>query len=344
MVQRGECAIYDKWQRAKEAVKAGADLVIELPAYYVLQSADVFAKGAVEILDRCKIVDAISFGCELGNTDKLYEIADIMSWESYNSSVKEFINMGQSYPKACENALLRFLPDANEDIFKPNNTLGICYIKAIKNLGSKMKTLCVKRNNDYHSDKTNDEYMSASQIRKMIVNNEDYSKYADMCSDKSLYLIKNAETYILGTLRNSSADKLRKIKGYEDGLGELIINSAKKACTLDELFEMCVSKRYTLHRIKRFVMCAMLDISYEEKAEYVRVLAIGKNGGKLLKEIKEKSDLSIITKLADYKSSNLMIKTDIAASDFAALCAEDVKLRYGGKDYTTTPYIKKSSQ
>ena len=51
MVQRGEPAVYDKWTRARMAVEYGADLVIELPAYYALQSADNIAYGAVKILD-----------------------------------------------------------------------------------------------------------------------------------------------------------------------------------------------------------------------------------------------------------------------------------------------------
>ena len=51
MVQRGDVAIYDKWTRAKAAIENGADLVVELPVCYVLQSADVFARGAVEIIN-----------------------------------------------------------------------------------------------------------------------------------------------------------------------------------------------------------------------------------------------------------------------------------------------------
>lgn len=341
MVQRGECAILDKWQRAKSAIDAGADLVIELPAYYVLQSADIFAKGAIEILNKLGIIDAISFGSECGNIESLSKAAKIMESDEFNSIIKSKLDSGMSYPAASQMALAECMPGVDDNFFKPNNTLGICYIKALQNLKSGITALCIKRDNDYHGQASNDGYMSASEIRRMMRNNESYESYADLYADKELYDLKNAESYILGVLRNSSRKKFKTIKGYEDGLGDLIFNSAKKACSIDELFDMCTSKRYTLHRIKRYVMSILLDICYDSDPDYVRVLGIGRNGGKLINKIKEYSSLDIITKLADYKKENEMLKTDIKATDFCSLCANNTELRYSGKDYTTSPYVKK---
>ena len=62
-VQRGEPAIVDKWIRAQLALENGADLVVELPFLVAVQSADHFAKGAVEILSRLGI-DQLIFGTE----------------------------------------------------------------------------------------------------------------------------------------------------------------------------------------------------------------------------------------------------------------------------------------
>ena len=165
MVQRGECAIFNKWQRAKAAIDAGADLVIELPAYYVLQSADVFAYGGVKLLDSLKIVDGFSFGCECGDTALLKKAADVMTdaQSGYDQALKHEMQKGLAYPKACENALLACNIENATELSKPNNTLGICYLKAIKQINSKLIPFCVKRNNDYHSDNTNDSYMSATE-------------------------------------------------------------------------------------------------------------------------------------------------------------------------------------
>ena len=62
-VQRGEPAIVDKWTRAQMALENGADLVVELPFFTAVQSADYFAAGAVDILSRLGI-DSLTFGTE----------------------------------------------------------------------------------------------------------------------------------------------------------------------------------------------------------------------------------------------------------------------------------------
>ena len=92
MVQRGDVAIFDKWTRAKAAVQNGADLVIELPVCYVLQSADNFALGAVEILNGLN-ADGISFGSEYADEELLKRIAEIKKSEpeEYKKTFKEYL-------------------------------------------------------------------------------------------------------------------------------------------------------------------------------------------------------------------------------------------------------------
>ena len=43
-VQRGECALADKWTRAGLALEGGADLVLELPLPWAISSAEGFAR------------------------------------------------------------------------------------------------------------------------------------------------------------------------------------------------------------------------------------------------------------------------------------------------------------
>ena len=76
MVQRGDVAIYDKWTRARAAIENGADLVVELPVCYVLQSADIFARGAVEIMSAMGS-EGIAFGSECTDLELLETIAKI---------------------------------------------------------------------------------------------------------------------------------------------------------------------------------------------------------------------------------------------------------------------------
>ena len=51
-VQRGEPAVIDKWARTEMALRCGADIVLELPTVFALSSAEYFATGAVDVLQK----------------------------------------------------------------------------------------------------------------------------------------------------------------------------------------------------------------------------------------------------------------------------------------------------
>ena len=343
MVQRGECAIFDKWTRAKMAIDGGADLVVELPAIYALQSAEKFACGAVSLLQEMGIADALCFGAETADTDSLKKAAKMIYDPStqYVDALKSQLSGGIGYPAASAFALKSVLPDLPESIFEPNSTLGITYIASLLKLNSSIVPFCVERKNDYHSDKSFDGFKSATAIREMIRLCNDYSQFAPDYSSYPVHSLKNAESYILGFFRRISPEALTGVAGYENGLENLLINSAKKACSLEEFFAMCTTKRYTLHRIKRFCMCAILGIHKEvAKPDYIRILAFNSKGAALIRDIKEKSNLIPVTKTADYRGSEAF-EIDIAATDFAALCCENTKERFCGKDFTRSPYVLK---
>ncbi len=338
-VQRGDVAIFDKWQRAKLAIDGGADLVIELPAYYALQSADNFALGAISILDSLKCVDYVAFGAETDEFELLKSAGKLIANPSkeYADALKFKINSGASYPASCEYATRQCLNIEDDSFFSPNNTLATAYISALYRLSSKIEPICVKRDNSYHSKNSKDGYMSASAIRDMLENGEDYLSFAPDYSCLTKYHMSNASSYIMGFFRNADSEALKDIKGYEEGLANLIKSSAKKACNLDQMFSMCVSKRYTLHRIRRFCICALLNIRGDLKPEYIRVLGLNKKGTEILKKIKQNSPLTIVTKASDFKSP--MYDIDIASTDLASLCADVENLRFAGKDFLTSPYV-----
>ena len=78
-VQRGEPAVFDKRVRARAAVDAGADLVLELPVTAALQSAEGFAAGGVRILSALGC-GYLSFGCESGSGEALFRAAEAVSY------------------------------------------------------------------------------------------------------------------------------------------------------------------------------------------------------------------------------------------------------------------------
>ena len=341
MVQRGEVAICDKWERASIALQNGADLVIEIPAYYVLQSADNYAYGSVALLNSLGVVDTLVFGSESGDCEKLRTIADIITDEpaDYSEALAKAMDKGMSYPSACEYALKTYM---NTDFeFTPNDILGINYIKAINQLGSTITPYAIRRTNDYHSTDANCNMASATAIRNMIKNGEDISSHVPQ-PPASIYLTSALSAMVLGFFRTAKADSLTDIIGMEEGLANRLISCAKTATDYDSFVDLCITKRYTRHRIQRVIMCCLLGIRNGCKMDYVRILGMNDKGRELLSEIKTKCDLQIVTKTADFTPhDNSMFGYDILSTDIAALCCEDAAQRTASKDYTTSPCIQK---
>jgi len=109
-IQRGEPALLDKFTRADLAVKNGIDLVIELPLYYSVATAEHFAFGSIKLLDECG-TNFISFGAETNNLEKLKSIATLLNNEpmTYSAELKKQLETGISYPEARANAVSEVL-------------------------------------------------------------------------------------------------------------------------------------------------------------------------------------------------------------------------------------------
>ena len=106
--QRGEPALVNKWARAEMALKAGADLVFELPFVFAARSAYHFARGGVSLLQRTGITTHLSFGSELGEIKPLQEVARILHQEppEFVHLLKTQLRKGNSYPQARSIALV----------------------------------------------------------------------------------------------------------------------------------------------------------------------------------------------------------------------------------------------
>lgn len=188
-VQRGMPAIMPKRLRAEMALKCGAAAVFELPLCYATGSAELFALGAVSLLDRLGIVDSLCFGSECGNLDALKKAAAILTDEpeGYRVLLKEHLKNGRSYPAARQAALSEYLrdPSCTDLLSDPNNILGIEYLKALRKTGSSIRPYTLQRKGAHYHDRTfsPDHYSSASAIRSLLA-----------CSASSLQTDQPGET------------------------------------------------------------------------------------------------------------------------------------------------------
>ena len=341
MVQRGEVAVCDKWHRAATAVDNGADLVIEIPTCYVLQSADNYAYGAVSLLHSLGVVDCLSFGSECGDTDTLWKVADIISHEpeEYSDALKSALSRGNGYPAACAYALSRIMGKDFE--FSPNDILAVNYIKAIHKLQSTIAPVAIHRTNNYHSTDADKAISSATAVRALIADGKDISSFVPDVPDTT-YHTRNIESLILGFFRTAKPEQLENITGMEKGLANRLISCAGESSGYDSFIDACSTKRYTRHRIQRVVMSCILGLMGGCSMDYVRVLALSKKGCELLAQIKKTCPLTPVTKAADFvPGANSMFRYDILSTDIAALCCDNQSQRTASKDFTTSPYVQK---
>ena len=335
-VQRGEFAINNKWERAKNALLNGADLVLELPTYYVIQSAQNFAYGAVNLLNSLGIIDYISFGSESENIDELNKISDIVGGldNDFNELFKQFMDEGLSYPLSKNLALSK--KGFNE--LTPNNLLGIYYLHALKKLKSDIKPINVKRYKTFHNEcEENSDFATASYIRDMMKESgldvSNYIPQKNTIGEK--FFLENISDYVLGFLRFS--DISDKLIGYEEGLSCYIKDCAKKTNSIEQFYNISPTKRYTKSRIRRCVLAALIGLNKNKKLDYVRVLGFNENGAKMLKKIKEKCPLPLVVKTADFKpGSDSMFNYDILSTDLAYFSSKNKII---GMDYKTSPII-----
>ena len=327
-VQRGEPAVIDKYARTSAALKAGADIVVELPVYYALSSAENFAKGAVLTLNTMKAA-SICFGAETDNADCLAKISRTIISES--PEYKAILNKeGLSYPAARQTALLEYLPECKDIITGSNNILAIEYIKAILYNNLNMTYYPVLREGaGYNDDTDTAEYASAFGIRKMLMSDEhdrlktyldDFSNIFNhkMLFIKQICIINNTDF----------ADRLAEYEDISPDIANRFAGTFTGSDTITEFAMKVKSKNIVYSRICRCIMHIILEIrksmsdSYNN-IPYIRLLGFNKTGQQYLGSIKKELDVPFITKAADYKKELIF---DLACSD---IYAQAVYEKYG---------------
>ena len=170
--QRGEIAVMDKFTRARHAVLAGADVVIELPTVFATANAETFANGAIKVIDSLGCVDGICFGVESGKKQDFIELANALNQESkeYKKSLKAFLEQGVSLAKAKFLAVKEVYGDKfNEQLTcLPNNILGLEYTKAILKQNPDIDIYPMLRDGDHNDVTFKRGITSATSIRGVL--------------------------------------------------------------------------------------------------------------------------------------------------------------------------------
>ena len=213
-LQRGIPSILSKHCRAEMALRAGADLVIEIPSVWACSSAEYFANGGVNTLLNTGVITHLGFGAETTKLSMLKTLARIFveNNPSVQSNLFSMIRSGNNYATARANSLntlidfvsankiltdsinsgdihLLELADSNinEVLSASNNILGIEYLKVLlKNNSSVIPISLPRKGGTYNTQEITGRFSSATSIRNDIFKNIDTNldSYSKMGADE----------------------------------------------------------------------------------------------------------------------------------------------------------------
>ena len=349
--QRGEAAMLNKYIRARQALLAGVDLVIELPVLYGTGSAEYFAEGAVKLLHSLGCIDTLCFGCESEDLSLLRQIAKLLTAEDdvYRSELKLQLKAGNSYPKARTLALIKSaserqlsLPEDLSILQQPNTILAIEYLKALTCYSDTIEPYIIRRKaSSYHSTELSS-CSSASAVRTIYETKgpvEDLKQalpshvYDDLFQEYKRSAPMKTEffyPYIQFCLWQNQ-QPLSEYLDISEDLANRIHTVYSPSQTYQELVEAILNKQYTATRIQRSLLHLLLGITAHDmelqreskSIHYARVLGFRRNSSALLRQIRSCTSIPIVQQPAkaieQFRFNNIpayhLLYQDIASAE-----------------------------
>lgn len=344
-VQRGECAVTDKWTRAEMALAGGVDLVLELPTVWATASAEGFARGAVAVLKATGVVDVLSFGSECGELAPLEELARCLNSPDFPSALRRELGPKRPFARCRRQAAARLLGEETAALLdSPNNNLGVEYLRF---LPSGMEAVTIPRRGAGHdSDTERDGFPSASLLRQ-------YLRAGDMTSASPFLPLpwrgeaadmKYLERAMIARLRSMTLEEAEALPDSGDGLAARLLCAARQTASLEELYALTKTRTYAHSRVRRLALCALLGLREQHRPAappYIRVLGFNSRGRELLKKMNRTAALSFFVKPAHNRRLSPQAQTLFALedrfTDLFSLCFPTP--RPGGLEWTTGPVI-----
>ena len=292
-VQRGHPAIFDKELRARAALEAGADLVLELPVQYCLSSAEGFAAGAVSILGT--FCHEMSFGAEHPDREALMATAAALLSPDFPRHLRRHLDAGLSFPAARAKALADMGTD-NTLLSSPNDILAVEYCKAILAQNSPMRPAPIQREGGYHDEQADAQNPSATALRVLIENGKDFQPFVptNLFEEAAIHTLGHGEKAVLARLRTMTDAEFEALPYGSEGLWRKLMHECRQKNSLEDILTAVKSKRYTRTRLDRMVMCAFLGLTKADlssPAPYARVLGFTDRGQQVLHLAKKKTTL-----------------------------------------------------
>ena len=294
VVQRGRLSLYPKHVRAEAALACGSDLVLELPAPYACASAEAFARGAVEILNRLGNIDILCFGSETGDLASLAKAAAVMASPAYLEALRK----APEEESHMRNAEAVFHALAGEGFpTRPNDILGVEYLTALSACQSAITPFTYRREAGY----------SASEARRILTAGGDAS--ALLPEEASAIFTKATLTptaiydaIALHILRSTLTAILEACYAMNGGVAGLLKHRAEEATSVEELIAHCTSRKFSAARLRRAILASVLSYTPEQvyaTPRFTRLLGANDKGRTYLAKVRKTASLPIVNKPAD---------------------------------------------
>ena len=353
-VQRGDFAIFNKHARAKAAILGGADLILELPVFWSLASAERFACGGVSLLQSTGVCTHLCFGSETGDTSLLSTAANYFLSDTASVSLQKELQSGISFAAARQRAAEKDGCTAASVLQNSNDILGIEYIKALIRINSSIVPMAIQRLGAEHDSPTeNGHIVSASQIRQILHQGREISSFLpsaanavfqeEITTGRGPVSGTTCESAILSRLRTMPQQEYESLPDNSEGLALRLMRYAKTEPTVEQVLQAVKTKRYAMSRLRRMILCAYLGIYQSDLPEtipYIRPLAFNRIGKSLLREMRT-SSLPIITKPASVRNCCGEVQRTFAmeahASDLYTLAFPQKSQRKGSMEWQISP-------
>ncbi len=282
-VQRGEPAVFDKYARARAAMLAGADLVVELPYPWCAAGAEAFALGGCTVAAGIG-TDGLTFGSETGELGYIETIAEVKDSPDFAEIFAEEDARARDCGTAAvfDRVLRRYgverMPGANDK-------LGAEYLRSGREAGIEQFTAVERLH----------EMKSASVLRSM-----EFSACAP-------YMPEESHAF-LGTCARCDNQKYAEVlfgharlglRGAEADVLRVAAKKARGVTEASEFLRTCATKKYTAARVKRELLFSVTGVKPEwlkTPPGYTVLLAANERGRAYLSESRKTRVFPILTK------------------------------------------------
>ncbi len=290
-VQRGEPAIFDAGTRAAAAVRSGANLVLELPITAAIASAEGFARGAVDVLNRLGMADVLCFGCESGDSESVMSTAKLLCTPEFSQRLRQGLSDGDSFASLRQRTLEAM--GGNGSLLRtPNDILAVEYGKALLATGSSIVPMAIRREGSYHAQCPDQCNPSATALRALLPCAQWLAYVPEearaIFSHAVPHRIEWGERALLARLRAMPDCEFEALPYGSEGLWRKLMKESREADSVEMLIDRVKSRRYARSRIARMVLCAFLGVTAQTLAEsvpYVRILGFDHEGRAMLRQM-----------------------------------------------------------